>query len=96
MSRYFVLPEEGKPGGDIVFRPLSVGYALWVGDDLLGQVSNLGARRMARWTGVSFAQDSEHFKVRMMAGFATRLDAAGFVIRHHGYWVEREAPDVLT
>jgi hypothetical protein len=91
MSRYFVLPEEGiGPGGDITFRryPAMHGWKLFVGDTFFGIVSNLNGT----WTGTSWAQESEFFSVRQLDGFATRLKAAAFVIKHHGYWMwdERE------
>lgn len=95
MSRYFVLPEEGiGPGGDITFRrhqPRSC-YRLFVGDKLFGVVSWTGRT----WHGMSTAAESEFFSIRAMDGFATRLDAAGFVINHHGYWMrnEREARSI--
>lgn len=84
-----MLPEDGiGPGGDITFRGHSPrgSYRLFVGDKLFGVVSYLGRT----WHGVSLAAASEFFGVRQLEGFATRLDAAGFVIRHHGYWMRNE------
>jgi hypothetical protein len=87
MSRFFVLPEDGiGSGGDIVFkRHVLNAYTLWVGNIMLGQVWKLRT-----WTGISHAETSEFFNVHYMEGFATRMDAAGFVIKHHGYWMRDE------
>ena len=93
MSRYFVLPEEGiGPGGDIIFRhhSLANSYRLFVGEQFFGLTFiNMGHS----WSSVSWAESSEFFGVDALEGFATRLDAATFVIKHHGYWMnaEREA-----
>jgi hypothetical protein len=91
MSRYFVLPEDGiGPGGDITFRK-GYGeqvYSVWVGETFAGQVCKLRA-----WAAVSWNKHpSEFFKVNNMQGFATRLDAATFIIKHHGYWMVDTAP----
>lgn len=91
MSRYFVQPESGiGPGGDIVFRRHPVyerWYLLWVGDKVFGQIMR---DRRERWSGLSQADDSEFFGIRMMEGFADRMAAATFVIKHHGYWMQDE------
>lgn len=84
MSRYSVLPEGDKPGGDIVFRHQAVGWALYVGDSLFGQVFRM---RRGSWTAVSHGSESAHFKTRMMPGFGSRFDAGRFIIYHHGYWL---------
>lgn len=87
MSRYFVLPEEGiGPGGGITFIPHGYSYKLMVGGVYFGLVSNLGGT----WDGMSAAETSEFFGVRQLDGFATRLKAAAFVIKHHGYWMRDE------
>lgn len=89
MSRYFVLPEEGVgPGGDITFRRHSPAgcYRLFVGEAFFGLTSYLGRT----WHAVSWAEASEFFSVRDLEGFATRFDAARFVIKHHGYWMRNE------
>jgi hypothetical protein len=90
MSRYFVLPEEGVgPGGDIIFRSLRTPgvYALYAGEAMFGTVHKIGSK----WAGVSWKEHSEFFgNVRKIDGFATRLDAATFVIKHHGYWMQDE------
>lgn len=78
------------PGGDIVFRRMKpayiayMGYSLYVGDELFGIIA---PDRGRRWTAISHGKTSVHFGVRMMTGFATRLDAATFIIKHHGYWM---------
>jgi hypothetical protein len=87
MSRFFILPENGiGPGGDIIFRKGGIGWLLYADGTLLGQLS----QRNRKWTGISHAHSSEFFKVRMMDGFATRMDAATFIIMHHGYWMQNE------
>lgn len=89
MSRYFVLPEDGiGPGGYIVFRKRQDGmYTLYVGDKFFGTVHNL----KWHWAAVSWnEQPSEFFNVNDLDGFATRLHAAQFIIKHHGYWMRDE------
>jgi hypothetical protein len=90
VSRYFVLPETGiGPGGDIVFRKHNdISYLVYVGDQMLGQVSKL---RYSGWWGTSYNRKrSEFFNIRQMEGFATRFHAASFIIKHHGYWMHDE------
>lgn len=87
MSRWFVQPEEGiGPGGDIVFSKHATGWKVMVGDTYFGMVFHLGRS----WSAVSDKDESEFFLLRSMDGFATRLTAASFVIRHHGYWMRDE------
>jgi len=91
MSRHFVLPEAGiGPGGDIIFRkchPEYQWYSVCLGNEKIGQAM-LDTRD--RWIGLSNAEESEWFNVRMLSGFATRYDAATFVIKHNGYWMRNE------
>jgi len=91
MSRFFVLREEGVgPGGDIIFRkchPEYQWYYVCLDDVKIGQAM---LDTMNRWTAISFAEHSEWFNVNSMEGFATRYDAARFVIKHNGYWMHQE------
>lgn len=87
MSRYFVLPEENiGPGGDIIFRKHGYGYLVCVGEARLGMVTQLPSG----WSGLSYAPASRWFSIRSLDGFASRLTAAQFVIKHHGYWMRSE------
>lgn len=94
MSRFFVLATEGVgPGGDIYFRKNKGNnrwYDLYLDKVKIGQVMDTSYRGGRSWTGLSFARDSKWFNVRMMEGFATRMDAATFVIKHNGYWMRNE------
>jgi hypothetical protein len=95
MSRFFVLPtEEVGPGGDIVFRRhpgMDGWYLVEVGGQRLGTV---GQHRRGHWWGQSNAKESEFFGVKGMEGFATRYDAATFVIKTHGYWMRNERESI--
>jgi len=94
MSKYFVQAEDGVgPGGDVIFRnghPEYNWYDVYLDDTKIGKVMETGHGSRRRWTGLSYAQDSEFFKTRMLEGFATRWDAAVFVFKHHGYWMHTE------
>jgi len=94
MSKYFVLGEDGiGPGGQIYFRkchPEYKWYDIYLDDIKIGKVMEHRIRTRVSWAGLSIAEDSEWFKTRQLDGFATRLDAATFVIKHHGYWMQRE------
>ncbi len=98
MSKYFVRAEDGiGPGGDIIFRAAGGHegwYNLFLDDKKLGQVIK---GRDNNWIGLSNAAQSEFFGIRMIEGFANRMAAATFVIKHHGYWMqnEREESDSL-
>ena len=98
MSKYFVLAEDDiGPGGDIIFRAAVGGegwYNLFLDTKRLGQVIK---GHDNNWIGLSHANSSEFFGVRMIEGFANRMAAATFVIKHHGYWMrnEREERDLI-
>src|SRR6185312_4225916 len=91
MSKYFVLPEKDVgSGGQIYFRkghPEYNWYNLFLDEIKIGKIM---AGHRTGWVGLSYAQESEWFGVRMLEGFATRMDAATFVIKHNGYWMHRE------
>lgn len=91
MSKHFVLATEGVgPGGDIFFRhhPSDNWYSLFVGDVKFGLVIKCSIT--GTWMGISYAEESEFFGVRSLDGFATRMGAATFIIKHHGYWLRDE------
>jgi hypothetical protein len=94
MSRYFVQSEDGiGPGGDIIFRKAHTKYAwydVYLDDVKIGKVMETGARSRRRWTGLSYAKESIWFVPRSMEGFADRMSAATFIIKHHGYWMLEE------
>ncbi|QNN99173.1 hypothetical protein SEA_FAUST_70 [Streptomyces phage Faust] len=93
MSRFFVQREDGiGPGGDIIFRkghPEYKWYRVFVDDKCFGIIMK-DVHSRARWSAVSYAEESDWFATRSMEGFATRLDAATFIIKHHGYWMRDE------
>lgn len=91
MSKYFVQPEDGiGPGGDVVFRKHGAypdWYHLCLNETKIGQVMR---GRDKNWIGLSNSSNSEFFGIRMIEGFANRMAAATFVIKHHGYWMQDE------
>lgn len=97
MGRYFVQKEdEVGPGGDISFRkghPKYRWYRVFVGDKCFGMVMENGPRKSVRWNALSYAKKSDWCAIRSMNGFATRMDAATFIIKHHGYWMQNEHYD---
>jgi hypothetical protein len=94
VSRFFVQAEKGVgPGGDIIFRRAHKEYSwyhVYLDDEKIGMVMENGARSRIRWTGLSYAKDSIWFVPRSMEGFADRMSAATFIIKHHGYWMRDE------
>lgn len=94
MSKFFVLAEEGiGPGGDIFFRKAHAEYSwysVFLDDVKIGQVMETGVGSRIRWSGLSFARESQWFAIRSMDGFADRMSAATFIIKHHGYWMTNE------
>lgn len=93
VSKYFVQSENGiGPGGQVYFRKGHLEYNwydVYLDDIKIGKVMSAVGNRV-RWTGLSYAKDSEFFKIRTMEGFATRWDAATFIFKHHGYWMRDE------
>lgn len=100
MSKYFVLREEGiGPGGQIVFRRAHQEYSwynVFLDDVKIGQIMETGVRSRRRWTAISFAKESKWFAVRSMEGFADRMCAATFIIKHHGYWMSDEREHIKS
>lgn len=99
MSRYAVLPEDGVgPGGVIVFRRgrIERTWALHVGSELFGMIFQWPG---GDWEGQSTGPHprNDFFgEINRLRGFATRFDAATFIIKHHGYWLREEREQRAT
>lgn len=91
MSKCFVLAESGiGPGGQIYFRKHKGNnewYRLFLDNEEIGVVMK---DCFGHWSALSNARQSYWFKTRMIEGFATRMTAATFIIKHHGYWMRQE------
>ena len=98
MSKFFVQSEEGiGPGGQIYFRRHRGGerwYNVFLGDTKIGMI--MKDPIFDCWNALSNCDDSNWFAGRSMDGFATRMAAATFIIKHHGYWLRSERDSIKT
>lgn len=92
MGKSFVLAEPGVgPGGDIIFRKHKGAdgwYNVFLDDVKIGIIMKDPC--WGNWNALSHCEESKWFAVRTMDGFSTRMGAATFIIKHHGYWLSNE------